>query len=50
MCSVIEMEGTFPLAWPCAIPSVFVCMVNESMPWHNQVKEGERSWDKKMAP
>ena len=44
------MEGTFPWAWPCAIPSVFACMVNESMPWHNQVKEGERSWDKKMAP
>jgi hypothetical protein len=25
-------------------------MVNESMPWHNQVKEGEMYWDKKMAP
>ena len=25
-------------------------MVNESMPWHNQVEEGERNWDREMAP
>ncbi len=45
------MEGTFPLACPLVqFPPRFACMVNESMPWHNQVKEGERRWDKKMAP
>jgi hypothetical protein len=48
--SIIEWKVLFHLAWPCATPSVFARMVNESMPWHNQVKEGERSWDKKMAP
>ena len=46
------MEGTFHLTCPLVqFPPRFACMVNESMPWHhNQVKEGERSWDKKMAP
>ncbi len=29
------MEGTFPLAWPCAIPSLGYLHGNESMPWHN---------------
>ena len=31
-------------------PLWFACMVNESMPWHNQVKEGEMYWDNEMVP
>ena len=45
------MESNFSI-WHglVQLPPGFACMVNESMLWHNQVKEGERSWDKKMAP
>ena len=46
------MEGTFPFGMASLVqfPPRFAYMVNESMPWHNQVEEGERSWDKKMTP
>jgi hypothetical protein len=46
------MEGTFPLAYPLVqFPLWFACMVNESIPWHNQAREGEKYWwDNKMAP
>ena len=30
------------------MPSVFACMANESMPWHNQVKE-EKCLDNDMV-
>ncbi len=41
------MEGTFPFGMASLVqfPLRFACMVNESMPWHNQVKEGEMYWD-----
>ena len=32
------MDGNFPLACPCAIPSI-CSMANESMPWYSQSKE-----------
>ena len=42
------MDGTFPLACPYAIPSVFVYKEDESMLWHIQVKE-ERYQDNEMV-
>jgi hypothetical protein len=29
---------------------LFVCIVDESIPWHFQVKEGERYQDNEMTP